>query len=129
MVDRLWNADEQSAETGLLVCDGNIFITEGKLHVSGMIEHIAQSAAAFTGYNNYLQGGKPKIGYIGEIKDCHIQRLPLIGERLFTRICVIAEAGGITLMSAESFLATAEGSSPLHDQQLLDCRIKIFMKE
>ena len=68
MVDTFFCADAESAETGLHVQMGNIFCEEGVLREPGMIEHVAQSAAAFAGYLPYTQGESPKLGFIGEVK-------------------------------------------------------------
>lgn len=80
MVDTFFCADAESAETGLHVQMGNIFCEEGVLREPGMIEHVAQSAAAFAGYLPYTQGESPKLGFIGEIKKFKISRLPKVGE-------------------------------------------------
>ena len=129
MVDELRHIDEQSAETSLVVRNDNIFVRSGVMQVPGLIENIAQSAAAFTGYHNSEQDVEPKIGYIGEVKNCAVHRLPRIGERIYTRIAVLAEAGGITLMSAISYSADPEDSAPVNDRLLTECQIKIFLKE
>ena len=50
MVDTFFCADEGGAETGLHVQSGNIFCQGDVLSEPGLIEHVAQSAAAFAGY-------------------------------------------------------------------------------
>ena len=120
MVDTFFCADEESAETGLHVQLGNIFCEGGFLREPGMIEHVAQSAAAFAGYASFTKGEAPKLGFIGEVKKFKIIRLPKVGEFLRTRLRVLGEAAGVTLISAE----TKSGEEVLATSQM-----KIFIKE
>ena len=102
MVDTFWEATDTDARTGLTIQHDNYFVQDGKFREPGLIEHIAQSASAFAGYG-YFKAGKPApIGYIGEIKKCAIHRLPLAGETLQTRIHILSEVMGVTLLSAET---------------------------
>ena len=120
MVDTFFCADEEGAETGLHVHSGNIFCQEDVLSEPGLIEHVAQSAAAFAGYLPYTKGETPKLGFIGEVKKFKITRLPKIGEFLHTRLKVLGEAAGVTLIAAET----------ISEYELLaTCQMKIFIKE
>jgi predicted hotdog family 3-hydroxylacyl-ACP dehydratase len=120
MVDVLWSADEAGAETGLTVLEDNIFVQNGHLREPGLIEHIAQSAAAFAGYGTFARSEEPRLGYIGEIKDCNLLTLPAVGDALRTTIRMVAEAGGIRLISAET---------KVKDEPVASCLMKIFLKE
>ena len=120
MVDTFFCADEESAETGLHVQSDNIFCEGGFLREPGMIEHVAQSAAAFAGYVPFTKGESPKLGFIGDVKKFRIVRLPKVGEFLYTRLRVLGEAAGVTLISAE----TKSG-----EEVLATCQMKIFIKE
>jgi len=120
MVDLLRNVTADAAQTGLLIRPTNIFIQDGHLQEPGLIEHIAQSAAAFAGYKGYSQGLPPKLGYIGEIKKMHIHALPEAGKRLETQLNVLGEAGGITLLAAQT---SVDG------QVVAEGQMKIFLKE
>ena len=120
MVDTFFCADEESAETGFHVQSGNIFCERGFLREPGMIEHVAQSAAAFAGYAPFTKGESPKLGFIGEVKKFKIIRLPKVGEFLHTCLHVLGEAAGVTLISA----VTKSG-----EEVLATCQMKIFIKE
>ena len=120
MVDTFFCAEEEGAETGLHVQMGNIFCEEGVLREPGMIEHVAQSAAAFAGYLPYTQGESPKLGFIGEVKKFKISRLPKVGEFLHTTLRVLGEAAGVTLIAAET---------KSNEEVLATCQMKIFIKE
>jgi predicted hotdog family 3-hydroxylacyl-ACP dehydratase len=120
MVDTFFGASEEGAETGLHVQSGNLFCEGDLLREPGMIEHVAQSAAAFAGYAPYVKGESPKLGFIGEVKKFKIARLPKVGEFLHTSLRVLGEAAGVTLISAE----TKSG-----EEVLATCQMKIFIKE
>ena len=120
MVDVVWFADETSAKTGLTVKEDNIFVRNGRFREPGLIEHIAQSAAAFAGYGTFARGEEPRLGYIGEIKDCTLSSLPKIGDELKTTIRLMAEVGGIRLIGAET---------KVKDDLVASCQMKIFLKE
>ena len=120
MVDAFFGANDEGAETGLHVQSGNLFCEEGFLREPGMIEHVAQSAAAFAGYAPYLKGESPKLGFIGEVKKFKIIRLPKVGELLHTTLRVLGEAAGVTLISAET---------KVDEEVLATCQMKIFIKE
>lgn len=74
MVDALHEADAEGGETGLTVKEDNVFCIDSQLIEPGIIEHSAQSAAAFAGYRYFLAGEEPHIGLIGEIKSFRIGR-------------------------------------------------------
>ena len=120
MVDTFFCADEESAETGFHVKLGNLFCEGGFLREPGMIEHVAQSAASFAGYVPFTKGESPMLGFIGEVKKFKIIRLPKVGEFLHTRLHVLGEAAGVTLIWAE----TRSG-----EEILATCQMKIFIKE
>lgn len=103
MVDTLFSADENGGETGLTVLEDNVFCIDGHLLEPGIIEHSAQSAAAFAGYRYFLAGEEPHIGLIGEIKAFRIVRRPAAGENLRTRVTVTGEVMGMSLVHTETF--------------------------
>lgn len=119
MVDTFFRADESGAETGLHIQSGNLFSEGGLLREPGMIEHVAQSAAAFAGYAPYTRGEQPKLGFIGEVKKFRISRLPKVGDFLHTTLRVMGEAAGVTLIAAET---------RVEDEVLATCQMKIFIK-
>lgn len=120
MVDTLYEADDMSGKTGLTISSDNIFCRDSYMQEPGLIEHIAQSAAAFAGYKTFKAGLPPKLGFIGEIKKCKISTLPKAGETLVTNLKVLGEAIGITLVSAETSVG---------DSVIVSCQMKIFIQE
>ncbi len=129
MVDKLFSASDTEAETGLLITENNMFVSKEEngsgtnmdcLREPGIIEHIAQSAAAFAGYGTFSKGLPPKLGYIGEIKKCKIHLLPKVGNELVTDIHLVAEAAGVSLVEAH----TRSG-----DMLVAECQMKIFLEQ
>lgn len=120
MVDAFYEADDTQATTGLSVLDTNIMCQYGVLQEPGLIEHVAQSAAAFAGYSSYQKGESPKLGFIGEVKKFKITRLPQAGEVLHTYLKVLGEAAGVTLIAAETSVA---------GEIVATGQMKIFIKE
>ena len=102
MVDNLTDYSETQTICCLTVRPDNIFLEEGRLSSAGLIEHIAQTCAARLGYHNiYISGGGVRLGFIGEVKDLDILRLPREGETIETRVTVVQEIFDVTLVSAE----------------------------
>lgn len=120
MVDVVWSADEQSADTGLTIQEDNIFVKDGLFREPGLIEHIAQSAAAFAGYGTFVRGEEPKLGFIGEIKDSVFNLMPPVGSELRTHIQLVTVIGGIRLINAEV---------RLKDELVATCVMKFFLKD
>ncbi|MCD8313691.1 MAG: hydroxymyristoyl-ACP dehydratase [Bacteroidales bacterium] len=100
MVDALYEVSETGAVTGLTVLPDNIFVDRGLLTESGIIEHVAQSAAVFNGYWAVVRGIEPSLGYIAEIKRFRILSLPPVGSHLRTDLEVLNDFGGMMLLSS-----------------------------
>lgn len=119
MVDKLYEADHVHALTGLTISVDNMFVQEGLFIESGLIEHAAQSASVLVGYEAYKNKQKAPVGYIGEVKKCHIISRPKVGDELLTSIDIISEVDGLSLVRAQ----ISVNSAPV-----FDCQIKIFVK-
>jgi predicted hotdog family 3-hydroxylacyl-ACP dehydratase len=101
MIDHLTGYDERTNSTCLTVRPDNIFVAEGRMLATGIVEHIAQTCAARLGYYNLISGLPVKIGYIGAVNNMHVVRCPMVGEKIETTICVQEEVFGMTLVHAE----------------------------
>ncbi len=119
MVDKLFSVSDTDVETGLTVTESNIFVENGVFAETGLIEHIAQSAATFAGYNDWINHRPIVLGYIAEIKKFALQAsLPKVGDNIETAMSVISQAMNITLMNAES---------KINGATVAVCKMKIFM--
>lgn len=100
MIDRLVSSDEVYSITELTVREDNLFVEDGRLSASGLIENIAQTCAARIGYINLNHGQTVKIGVIGSISNLNIERTPKVGEKLTTTIKLLEEVFQMTLVEA-----------------------------
>ena len=102
MVDHLVDYSETQTTCDLSVRPDNVFCENGELAAAGLIEHIAQTCAARLGYyNKYILKVGVRLGFIGEVKDLEIIRLPREGELIETTIKVEQEIFDVTLVTAE----------------------------
>lgn len=122
MVDKLLHAEAEEAVCQLTVRPDNFFMDSDSLIAEpGIIEHIAQSASAFAGFKAVAAGAtQPPVGYIGEVKNCHIYSRPGIGDVITTTITMGPEVEGVTII---------RGESKVDDKVIADTTMKIFVKE
>ena len=113
MVDCLLSVSETEATTSFTVLDTNMFVENGRLTESGLLENIAQTAAAKVGYHCLKQNVPTPPGFIGSIKNLKVTDFPKVGEELITTIAIENEIFGCTLMtgrieSARKTIASGE---------------------
>ena len=120
MVDTLYSITETGCTTGLTVLPDNLFCEEGFFTEPGLIEHIAQSASVFAGYNAKHKNKPAPIGFIGDVKKYETFELPKVGDELVTSIRILSEVMNITLLAAETKVG---------DRMIAGCQMKIFIKE
>lgn len=102
MIDCLTKFDEKITETSLEVRNDNIFVENGKLNACALAENIAQTCAARLGYvNKYILKKDVQIGFIGAIKNLSVVETPSVGDILTTRIEVLQDIMGVTLVDAQ----------------------------
>lgn len=99
MVDELVSSSETSAVTTYCVPTDNVLLTGNELPAAGLLENVAQTAAAWIGSIATAKNEPVRIGYVGAVKKMNIYRLPQVGETLTTTIDVVATAFDITLVS------------------------------
>lgn len=120
MIDRFYGMDENGSYTGLTIDSENLFTHDEQLDECGLIEHIAQSAAARIGYIYKNRQEPIPLGYIGSVNKMHIRRLPKTGEELHTTIRIKQEIFDITLVSA---------TVQVNTEIIAEGQLKIFLKK
>ncbi|MES2590652.1 MAG: 3-hydroxyacyl-ACP dehydratase [Bacteroidota bacterium] len=120
MIDTLNYCEAGITKTSFEIRKDNIFVKNGLLHEPGIIENIAQTAAANAGYEVKKNGAEPMIGFIGAIKDLVIYQLPKIGDVLETTVKLKMEVMGVTLI---------EGSSFCNGTEIAKCEMKIVLQK
>lgn len=118
MVDSLIFADEKSSTTVFKITEGNIFVEFGKLTEPGLVENIAQTAAAGIGYICRVQNRPVPLGYIGAVQNLEIFGLPKIDDEIETEVLVENKIFGVTLVS---------GKVRLDNKILAQCKMKVFI--
>ena len=90
MVGRLIEFDMRRTVTETDIIAQNIFVEDGRLSASGLMENIAQTCAARIGYiNKYILKKGIQIGYIGAIRNLEILSLPQVGDTIRTEVAGI----------------------------------------
>ncbi len=102
MVDKLLHFEESKVVAGLTISGDNIFTLNNIFTAPGLIEHMAQTVALYTGYRFYLKEEDAPVGYIGAIKKAEIFELPSIGKELKTTVNILHDIMGVTLVTAET---------------------------
>jgi len=125
MVDKLIYFDLKSAKTVFTVREENLFCVDGVMEEAGLVENIAQTCAAHTGYKQYIHNeactlDKVKIGVIAMIQSLEMKRRPLVGEVLKTSMDIEDEIFSITFVRSEVKIA---------DETIATCRMKLVLTD
>ncbi|NND88091.1 MAG: hypothetical protein HKM28_02465 [Flavobacteriaceae bacterium] len=103
MVDTLLYYSEEKITAGLSIKSSNIFTKEEQFTEPGIIEHMAQTVALYTGYQYHLLQKPAPVGYIGSIKKVSIFQLPNLNDQIKTSATIIAEFMGVTMVKTECY--------------------------
>jgi predicted hotdog family 3-hydroxylacyl-ACP dehydratase len=120
MIDKLTDADERSAKGYLFIRESNLFCENGRLREPGLIEFIAQTAAAFTGYRNKINSGSVHEGYIGAVKNLVVTALPPVNTEITSEIILENEIVGFTIITGKVFS---------NNQVIASCEMRILGAE
>ncbi len=105
LVDAIYEHTENEILSGFTVPEKHVLVNEnGELSEPGMIEHFAQTIALHQGYNFYKKNEPAPVGYIGSIKNIDILSLPKVGQEIRTKIVILNQILGVTMVSGEIFL-------------------------
>ncbi len=100
MVDKLIFFSEEKVVSGLTVSEENIFSKNNTFTAPGVIEHMAQTVALYTGYQYFLKNLPAPTGYIGAIKKVEIFQLPKMLDELVTSVKILIM--GVTLVQIDT---------------------------
>jgi len=120
MIDSLVSQNETFTVTNFEVLDSNMFVRDMELQEGGILENIAQSAAARAGYFYKLHNQVPPMGFIGAITKVLIARHPKVGENLRTVVEKKSEVFNITLIKGVTYIG---------DEQIAECEMKIVIDD
>ena len=119
MIGSLLHADESTAITSFEINAENIFVAEGAFQEPGLIENIAQTAAAHAGYYHIEKKLPVPVGFIAAIRNLKILSLPGIGETVITTVTITNRVMDVTII---------EGSVSLNENVICSCEMRIFIK-
>ena len=120
MVGKLLSVEGSTTLTSFLVSGDNLFCEGGRLTEAGLIENIAQTAAAGAGYRSVLKNEPPPPGFIGGIKNLVIHSLPVVGDVLITEVTVEHEVFDATVIA---------GRISVNGKPVAECEMKIFLSK
>ena len=120
MVDEFEATGENTALTALYVRTDNLFLlSDGTLAETGLIEHIAQSAAALVGYQQ-KDLKEPRIGLIGEVKRFACLHRPKSGQIVRTNIEFTLTIGNVTVV---------DGRCCIGDEEIANAKLILIIVE
>jgi len=117
-VHGILQATNEFAETQFEVLPESIFVTNGLFREPGLLENIAQTAAAQMGYVCKKKGLPVPLGYIASIKNLTVHSLPPVGAMLTTSIQVTNHVLSVILL---------DGTVRLQGVVICQCQMRIFI--
>lgn len=119
-VDSLVSVNEEQTVSVYTVKENNPMQEGNFFSEGGLIENMAQTAAAGVGYD-CLTNNKPVVpGFIGAVKKLQVYALPKSSNMLTTTITVTTKVMNATIVKGEVFLS---------DKLLATCEMNIFLQE
>jgi predicted hotdog family 3-hydroxylacyl-ACP dehydratase len=118
MVDKLLNANENTAESAFTILEDNVLTDKGVFTEAGIIENIAQTSALHAGYMALKTRKATPKGMIGGIKNLHINLLPAINTTIKTSVSIEHEIMNAKIVKGHVFL----------DEKIIaKCEMKVFL--
>jgi predicted hotdog family 3-hydroxylacyl-ACP dehydratase len=119
MIDQLTACSEKSASGRLFISESNVLCHNGFLQESGLMECIAQTAAAYTGYCQLSASKEVARGYIGAVKNFVVHALPAANTEIHSEILIDNELLGYTLVTGKVFR---------DNEVLAECEMRILLE-
>lgn len=119
-VDKVLVYSNKSIETTYLITKDNPLVEGFQLSEAGLIENMAQTAAALEGCRAKQNNQAIKTGFIGAVKKLEITGTADISDLLETKISIINNVMGATV---------AEGVVRCKEKILAKCELTIFLKQ
>ena len=119
MVDQLLHSDEMVTRSSFRITEDNVFTINGQFTEAGLMENMAQTAAARAGYMAGIENKPVKVGYIGSVKNLEIFGLPQTNDNILTEIKIEDQVFNVSIISGRVWC---------NDKLIAQCEIKIFME-
>ncbi|MFI5195820.1 MAG: 3-hydroxyacyl-ACP dehydratase [Chitinophagales bacterium] len=118
MTGEMTYIDEKRTRTTFTIPADNLFVAKGYFTEPGLIENMAQTAAAYTGHRAYKQGKPAPVGYIAALRNIRIAELPKANETITTEILLEQVVMGFHLV---------KGRVMIGDKEIASTEFKIFL--
>lgn len=120
LVDTLLHADKTSARCGFTIPESHVLVNNGYFTEGGLLENIAQTAAAHAGYLAQKNNEEVRAGFIASVKDLVVFSLPKAGDELQTEVTIENNIAGVNVA-----LGTVWNNGDI----VATCEMKIFIQE
>ncbi len=120
MITAVHEVDKNIFTTCFKIVKENIFCNNGFLDEEGLIENIAQTAAAMNGYVAMINNQAILLGYIGAIKDLKVFSLPRVNTEIITSVEVQNKVMNVSII---------KGIIRQGEEMIATCEMKIFIDE
>ena len=117
-VDKILYVDEGRSLCSFTIGNDNIFLKDGYYSTSGMVESMAQTAAAGTGYLSKKENKAVPVGYIGAVQKLEVLEWPPANAEITMEIKLLTNILQVSLVSAVVRMG---------DRVLASCEMKIFI--
>jgi predicted hotdog family 3-hydroxylacyl-ACP dehydratase len=129
LVSNMPHIDDDSVITEFRITPDCVFVQNGRLSETGIIENAAQTSSAIVGQSYFdvedLEGTSNNlIGYISAIKKAVVHQLPKLGETLVCKAKLVSRYD-----SEELSLCTISCSSFRNDDLIVDCTLNFLIHE
>lgn len=119
MIDQLLHSDEMVTRSSFRITPDNVFTINGQFTEAGLMENMAQTAAARAGYMASLENKSVEVGYIGSVKNLEIFSLPQTNDSIQTEIKIEDQVFNISMISGRVWC---------NDKLIAQCEMNIFME-
>lgn len=120
MVDRLVYSDDNVTRTSFIIPSDNVLVIDGRFTAAGLMENMAQTAAAGEGNLARIEDRPIDIGFIAAVKDLEVFEMPKVGDELTTEVKFETR-----LLNA----AIVTGKVCRGEDLIAQCEMKIFISK
>ena len=120
LISELNDYSETTAGTTFSVAENHLLVENGTLTEAGLLENMAQTAAAQLGYKALLNGIVAPLGFIAAVRNFEVTVYPKAGEEIETKILYANVVLNIKVVNAEVFL---------RGEKIASAELKIFIQE
>jgi predicted hotdog family 3-hydroxylacyl-ACP dehydratase len=118
MVDELLFSDDNLTKTSFKITANNVFVINNEFSEAGLMENMAQTAAAGSGNMARIENRPVATGYIGQVKNLEIFDLPKTGDELITEVRMEVQVFDAGIVSGKVWC---------NDAVVAQCEMKIFI--